>query len=568
MSEEGSSPANESMAVGAQHGIDLLHNPVVNKGTAFAEEEREALGLRGLLPPHVHTQEEQVMRVMENFHRKPSNLEKYIHMIALQDRNETLFYRVVLERIEEMMPIIYTPTVGQACQEYGHIFRRPRGMFISAEDRGRIADILRNWPGHDARIIVVTDGERILGLGDLGAFGMGIPVGKLALYTACAGVHPALCLPITLDVGTDNERLLNDPLYVGIRQHRLRGKAYDEFLDEFMTAAQEVFPHVLIQFEDFANRNAFRLLDKYRDSACTFNDDIQGTGAVALAGLYSALRITGGQLSELTVLFLGAGEAAIGIADIIVAAMVGEGLAEEEARNRCWLVDSGGLVVKSRSGLAKHKLPYAHDHAPLPDFLSGVESLKPAAIIGVSGQYGAFTKPVLEAMARLNDRPIIFALSNPTSKAECTAEQAYSWTQGRAVFASGSPFPPVTIGGKTYVPGQGNNAYIFPGVGFGAIACGARLVTDEMFFEAAKTLARQVSEADLERGLIYPPLAEIRDVSAAIATAVAEVAYRRELATQPRPADLRAHIEAHMYVPRYQSYISQERDWLGEMSIR
>jgi malate dehydrogenase (oxaloacetate-decarboxylating)(NADP+) len=417
-----------------------------------------------------------------------------------------------------------------------------------------VAEILRNWPCQDVRIIVVTDGERILGLGDLGAFGMGIPVGKLSLYTACAGVHPAQCLPVTLDVGTDNEGLLNDPLYIGIRQRRLRGRAYDKFVDEFMTAAQEVFPHALVQFEDFANINAFRLLSKYRDQVCSFNDDIQGTGGVALAGLYSALRITGGRLPEQTVLFLGAGEAAIGIADLIVAAMVGEGLSEGEARGRCWLVDSRGLVVKSRSGLAEHKLPYAHEHAPLPDFLAAVEALGPTAIVGVSGQPNTFTQTVLEAMARLNERPIIFALSNPTSKAECTAAQAYTWTEGRAIFASGSPFDPVTLGDKTFVPGQGNNSYIFPGVGLGAIACGARLVTDEMFFVAAQALARRVSESDLERGLIYPPLTTVREVSAAIAVAVVEVAYQRGLATQPRPDDLGAYIEAQMYLPRYQSY--------------
>jgi len=492
---------------------------------------------------------------MENFRRKPNDLERYIHMMALQGRNETLFYRIVLDHIEEMMPIIYTPTVGQACQEYGHIFRRPRGMFISAEDQGQMVEVLRNWPRHDVRIIVVTDGERILGLGDLGANGMGIPVGKLGLYTACAGVHPSKCLPITLDVGTDNGNLLKDPLYIGIRQRRLRGEAYDEFVDEFMNAAREVFPDVLIQFEDFANINAFRLLAKYRDRACTFNDDIQGTGAVALAGLYSALRIRGGKLSEQKVLFLGAGEAAVGIADLIVAAMQAEGLSEKEARNRCWLIDSRGLVVKGRAGLAPHKLPFAHDHAPLPDLLTAVEGLHPTAIIGVSGQHGAFTQPVLEAMARLNDRPIVFALSNPTSKAECTAEQAYIWTAGRAIFASGSPFAPVTLAGKTYVPGQGNNAYIFPGVGLGAVACGTRLVTDEMFFAAARALAQQVEEEDLERGLIYPPLTEIREVSAAIAAAVAEVAYRRGLATQPKPADLLEYIEAQMYVPRYKSYV-------------
>ncbi len=555
MTDKAENPSNYSPIPDDHTGVELLHDPALNKGTAFTKEERDALGLEGLLPPHIHTQEEQVKRVMENFRRKPNDLERYIHMMALQGRNETLFYRVVLDYIEEMMPIIYTPTVGQACQEYGHIFRRPRGMFISTADQGRMAKVLRNWTDQDVRIIVVTDGERILGLGDLGANGMGIPVGKLGLYTACAGVAPSQCLPITLDVGTDNQSMLEDPLYIGVRQHRLRGEAYDEFVDEFMTAAQEVFPDVLIQFEDFANVNAFRLLTKYRDKLCTFNDDIQGTGAVALAGLYSALRIRGGKLSEQKVLFMGAGEAAVGIANLIVAAMVGEGLSEEQARERCWLIDSGGLVVRSRSGLAPHKLPYAHDHAMLPNLLTAVETLHPTGIIGVSGQHGAFSQSVLEAMARLNGRPIIFALSNPTSKAECTAEQAYTWTNGQAIFASGSPFAPVTLAGKTYMPGQGNNAYIFPGVGLGAIACGARLVTDEMFFEAAHALAQQVFESDLEQGLIYPPLTEIREVSAAIAAAVAEVAYKRGLATQPKPADLLAHIKAQMYVPKYRSYV-------------
>ena len=555
MTEQEGNASSQSLLPDDEAGEDLLHDPALNKGTAFTKEERDALGLRGLLPPHVHTQEEQVLRVMENFHRKPNNLEKYVHMAALQGRNETLFYRVVLDYIEEMMPIIYTPTVGQACQEYGHIFRRPRGMFISAADQGQMVEVLRNWPNQDVRIIVVTDGERILGLGDLGANGMGIPVGKLGLYTACAGVHPSQCLPVTLDVGTENEGLLNDPLYIGARQRRLRGEAFDEFMDEFMIAVQEVFPQALVQFEDFANVNAFRLLEKYRQRQCTFNDDIQGTGAVALAGLYSALRIRGGALSEQTVLFLGAGEAAIGIANLIVAAMVSEGLSEEEARNRCWLIDSRGLVVKGRAGLATHKLPYAHDHEPLPDLLAAIEALHPTAIIGVSGQFGAFSQPVLAAMARLNERPIIFALSNPTSKAECTAEQAYTWTEGRAIFASGSPFPPVTLSEKTFVPGQGNNAYIFPGVGLGAIVSGASHVTDEMFFAAASALAHQVEVADLERGLIYPPLNEIREVSAAIAVAVAEVAYQRGLATQPKPDDLGAHIEAQMYVPRYRSYV-------------
>lgn len=555
MSDQSVDPKIQYKAAGSPRGVDLLHNPALNKGTAFSQKEREALGLLGLLPAHVQTQDQQARKVLENFGRKPTDLEKYIHMLALQDRNETLFYRVVIDNMETMLPIIYTPTVGQACQEYGLLFRRPRGMFLSADHQGQVAQILHNWPNEDVRIIVVTDGERILGLGDLGADGMGIPVGKLSLYTACAGVHPSLCLPVTLDVGTENERLLNDPLYIGLRQRRLRGEAYDAFVDEFMEAAQARFPNVLIQFEDFANINAFRLLRKYRDRVCTFNDDVQGTGSMALAGLYSALRIVGANLSDQKILFQGAGEAAIGIADMIVGAMMDEGLPENEARGRCWLVDSKGLVVRSRTGLAEHKLAYAHDHAPLPNLLAAIEALQPTALIGVSGQPGTFNQTVLQAMAQRNHRPIVLALSNPTSKAECTAQQAYTWTEGRAIFASGSPFAPVTLGDKTYVPGQGNNAYIFPGVGLGVLASGTRRVIDEMFFAAARALANQVSETDLAQGLIYPPIGSIRQVSAAIAVAVARVAYQRGLAAGPEPDDLPAYIEAQMYVPRYQSYV-------------
>ncbi len=536
-------------------GIDLLREPSLNKGTAFTEEERRALGLRGLLPPHVHSLETQVMRVMENFRKKPTDIEKYIYLMGLQDRNTTLFYRVIMDKIEEMMPIVYTPTVGRACQRYGHILRRPRGIFISAKDRGRVIDVLRNWPDQDVRIIVVTDGERILGLGDLGANGMGIPVGKLCLYTACAGIHPQLCLPVTLDIGTDNKKLLNDPLYIGLRQRRLHGEAYDYLVEELVMAVQELYPHALIQFEDFATHNALRLLKKYRDQVCTFNDDVQGTGAVGLAGLYSALRITGGKLRDQKILFLGAGEAGIGIANMLVYAMVDDGLSEKEARKRCWFVDSKGLVVRSRNNLAGHKLPYAHDYEYLSDFLSAVKSLRPTVIIGVSGQPKTFTRAVLEAMATCNQRPIVFAMSNPTSKAECTAEEAYTWTEGRAIFASGSPFAPVTLNGKTYVPGQGNNAYIFPGVGLGTIACEASFVTDEMFFAAAKALANEVSEGDLEQGRIYPPLTKIREVSAIIATAVAEVAYKQDIAKKAKPDDLPAFIRSQMYEPKYQRYV-------------
>jgi len=538
-------------------GVSLLRDPTLNKGMAFTEAERDTLSIRGLLPPHVLSQEEQVARILENFRRKPNNLEKFINLAALHDRNEALFFRIVIDHPDEMMPIIYTPTVGLACQQFGHIFQRPRGLFISANDRGKIANILRNWPYRDVAIIVVTDGERILGLGDLGANGMGIPVGKLALYTACAGVHPTQCLPVVLDMGTNNESLLADPLYIGLHRKRIAGAEYDEIVEEFIAATQEVFPGVVVQFEDFANHNAFRLLEKYRDRICTFNDDIQGTAAVALAGVFSALRVTGGKLSAQKILFLGAGEAATGIADLTVAAMVAEGCPADEARRNCWLVDSKGLVVASRTGLVGHKKPYAHEHAPVADFLSAVKALKPTAIIGVAAVGGTFTPEVLQEMARINERPIVFALSNPTSNSECTAEEAYRATGGKALFACGSPFDPVTLDGRKHVPRQGNNSYIFPGVGLAAVATRATRITDEMFMAAARALAEQVTPEDLAQGSLYPPLPRVRDVSAHIATAVAEVIFAGGYAAIPRPSDLEAYIRAQMYEPRYPSYVAR-----------
>jgi malate dehydrogenase (oxaloacetate-decarboxylating)(NADP+) len=540
---------------GLPRGAALLHDPVFNKGTAFGEAERGALGLRGLLPPHVHTIGEQVRRVMDNYRTKKTDLERYIHLVSLQDRNETLFYRVVVENLEEMMPIIYTPTVGTACQQYGHLFRRPRGVYLSARDKGRFRAILRNWPYRDVRVIVVTDGERILGLGDLGASGMGIPVGKLSLYTACAGINPANTLPVLLDVGTENEALLGDPLYMGIRRRRVRGRAYDGLVDEFITAAQRNFPRALIQFEDFANTNAFRLLEKYREKVLTFNDDIQGTASVTLAGLYSAMRITKRRLADQTILFLGAGEAGIGIGDLIVSAMVDEGLAPDEARQCCWFVDSKGLVVRGREGLAAHKIRYAHEHAPCPDLASAIEALEPTALIGVSTSPKAFDRSILQRMAGLNERPIVFALSNPTSKSECSAEEAYNWTGRRAIFASGSPFPPCVLNGRTYVPGQGNNAYVFPGIGLGAVACEARHITDRMFSEAARALADCVLESDLEMGRIYPSLKRIREVSAKIGAAVAAVAFKDGLARIRRPVNLLRHVKSVMWDPRYTAYV-------------
>ena len=542
---------NTQTPIALRQGVKILHDPVRNKGTAYTEAERDALKLRGLLPPRVHTMAEQELRVLGNIREKPTDLERYLYLLALQDRNENLFYRVIMNHLDEMMPIIYTPTVGKACQEFQHIYRKPRGFYVTLQDRGHIRDILQNWPHEDVKIIVITDGERILGLGDLGAQGMGISIGKLALYTACAGIHPTQCMPVMLDVGTNNEKLLNDPLYNGIERRRVRGQEYDDLFAEFVSAATEMFPNVLIQLEDFGNTNAFRLLEQYRHTNCVFDDDIQGTGAVAVAGIIAAMRITGGSLADQKILFLGAGEAGIGIADVFVAALREEGMSTEDARKHCWFVDSRGLLVAGRDNIAEHKEPYAHAGEFTADFLEAVKMLKPTAILGLSGQPASFTQPIIEAMAEINERPIIFALSNPTSKAECTAEQAYNWTDGRAVFASGSPFDPVTIDNRTFVPGQGNNAYIFPGVGLGIIVSQSRIVTDEMFLAAAHRLANQVSEADLERGRIYPSLSRIREVSALIAHDVAKMAYENGLTDKPEPADILADVHAHMYQPVY-----------------
>jgi malate dehydrogenase (oxaloacetate-decarboxylating)(NADP+) len=536
-------------------GMQLLHNPVLNKGTSFTEKERDLFRLRGLLPPRVFSQDQQVTRALENLRRKDSDLERYIFLMALQDRNEKLFYRLILDHLEEIVPIIYTPTVGQACQEYGHIFRRPRGIFVSLEDAGRVANLLCNWPYKDVRVIVVTDGERILGLGDLGADGMGVPVGKISLYTACGGIDPTVCLPVTIDVGTNNEELLKDPLYIGRGHHRVRGPAYDGLIKEFVEAVQGLFPQALIQFEDFGNKNAFRLLAEYRDKVCVFNDDIQGTAAVVLAGLHSASKFTGRPISEQRYLFFGAGEAGTGIADLLVEEMKRSGLSEKAARRSCWFIDSKGLVVNGRHDLAEHKVRYAHHHSFLTDPLAIIQAVRPAAIIGVSGQPGIFSEPILKGMAEINERPVIFALSNPTSKSECAAEAAYLLTGGRAIFASGSPFNPVMLNGRKFVPSQGNNAYIFPGLGLGIVASQSRRVTDTMLLAAARALANEVSEADLSEGRIYPPLSRIRQVSEKIARAVAEVAYAEGLADSPRPADLESSIREHVFVPSYASYV-------------
>ncbi len=536
-------------------GMELLHNPLLNKGTAFTADERKQLQLEGLLPPFVMTQEEQKIKVLASVRVQATDLDKYIYLTSLQDRNEALFYRLVIDEIEEFMPIIYTPTVGQACQEYGHIFRRPRGLYISSNDKGSIKKILSNWPHKNVDVIVVTDGERILGLGDLGADGMGIPVGKLSLYTICAGIHPERTLPITIDVGTNNEELLQDPLYIGLRQKRDIGDQYDSLLDEFMDATAHIFPNVLVQFEDFANRNAQRLLTKYRNNYCTFNDDIQGTASVVLGGLLSAMCIIKSSLDKQRILFCGAGSAAIGIADILCREMIHSGVDEKIARKNLYLFDSSGLISADREDLSEANLKYAQQVDIETNFSAAVKKLKPTIVIGVSGVGGVFEEKMVRNMTHENDRPIIFALSNPTTKSECTAEEAYSWSEGKAIFASGSPFDSVRLKGETYHPGQGNNAYVFPGVGLGIVASGATRVTDEMFLAAAHALADMMEYKNLERGTLYPALAEIRNVSKRIALAVALEVYNSDLASQPRPEKLEQHIEEIMYSPHYESYV-------------
>jgi len=536
-------------------GVSVLHDPRLNKSTAFTEEEREALGLTGLVPEGIDNEENQVRRVHFQLSRRPTNLGKYILLSSLQDTNETLFYRVLMSDPAQFLPIVYTPTVGEACEQFGHILRRPKGLYLSIKRKGRVREILRHWPERDVRFIVVTDGQRILGLGDLGANGMGISIGKLALYTACGGVPPEFTLPLLLDCGTDNEALLADPLYLGLRQRRPSTAELDEFVAEFVEAVQDIFPSCCIQFEDFAGVDAVRILERYRDRVCCFNDDIQGTAATALAGILSSLRITGGRLAEQTVMFLGAGSAATGIAGLLRRALESESLSSEAARARIWMFDANGLLENTRADLAPFQRPYSHAHAPCRDFVAAIESIQPTVLIGVSTAARAFDQRVIQAMARINQRPVIFPFSNPTSRSECTAEEAYRWSEGRAVFASGSPFPPVRIGDRTFVPGQGNNVYIFPAIGMAVYATRATRVTDEMFVAAARGVAEQVTPADLEAGLVYPPQANILTTEIHAAERVAEVILASGLAGIPRPTDLRTHILAHAYRPEYRSLI-------------
>ena len=531
-----------------KRGFDVLRDKTLNRSIAFGRRERQRLGLRGLLPHRVSTERQMVDRVMANLERLPRDIDRYMQLSALQERNERLFYQTVIEHIDRVLPLIYTPTVGEACREFSHIAREPKGFFITPDDRGEIRRILANWPEKNVRVIVVSDGQRILGLGDLGANGMGIPVGKLALYTACAGIPPEACLPIMLDVGTNNEELRNDMLYLGYPHRRLEGKAYFDLVEEFVTAVQSRYPGALIQFEDFLTPNAYALLKKYRERMLCFNDDIQGTAAVALAGVYASTRITGHRFSDVRIMFLGAGSAATGIADLMTAAFVDEGLSPDEARHHLWFVDVNGLLVKERTDLMEYNLPYAHDVKPL-GFVEAIDVVRPHVLIGATGAPGTFTRTVIERMGRINHRPAIFALSNPTSRAECTAEQAYAWSGGRAIFVSGSPFGPQTYEGKMLRPAQGNNAYVFPGIGLGAVACRARTLPDELFLAAARTLAGLVRQRDLDEGALYPPLREIRRISLAIAVSVATKAHAMNLASERQPANLRRSIGALMYKP-------------------
>ncbi|XP_020269225.1 NADP-dependent malic enzyme-like [Asparagus officinalis] len=485
-------------------------------------------------------------------------LQRYMALMDLQERNERLFYKLLIDNVEELLPVVYTPTVGEACQKYGSIFSRPQGLYISLKEKGKVLEVLRNWPERKIQVIVVTDGERILGLGDLGCQGMGIPVGKLSLYTALGGIRPSACLPVTIDVGTNNKKLLNDEFYIGLKRRRAAGQEYSELLEEFMSAVKQNYGEkVLIQFEDFANHNAFVLLEKYSKSHIVFNDDIQGTASVVLAGLVASLKLVGGTLGDHKFLFLGAGEAGTGIAKLIALEMSKQTkIPIEECRKKIWLVDSKGLIVSSRrESLQQFKKPWAHEHEPIKELIDAVKIIKPTVLIGSSGVGQTFTQEVVEAMTSFNEKPIILALSNPTSQSECTAEQAYTWSKGRAIFASGSPFGPVEYKGKTHISGQANNAYIFPGFGLGLVISGAIRVHEDMLLAASEALASQVTQENYDKGLIYPPFTNIRKISAHIAAKVAAKVYELGLASHlPRPSNLVEFAESCMYSPRYRSY--------------
>ena len=557
--ERDSITGEEYIAVDVR-GAPLLRDPFTNKSTAFTAAERAELGLDGLVPPAVSTMDQQLARVYENYRVKQTALERFIHLASLQDRNETLFFRLLHDHIDEMMPIVYTPVVGEACQQYSHIYRHPRGLYISYDQRNRIDAIFANHPRPPA-VIVVTDGERILGLGDQGVGGMGIPTGKLSLYTACAGIPPYLTLPILLDVGSDNQERLNDSLYLGLRHRRIRGPAYQDFVDRFVDAVTRVYPDTVLQWEDFLKGNAMAQLGRFRDRLCTFNDDIQGTAAVVAAGVFAALRITGQAMRDQRIVLGGAGASAQGIAGLLVSALREAGLSDEEAARRICMVDSRGLVTKARAELEEFKAAWARpveevatyacrnpEHVTLEET---VRIFKPTILVGTSGAAGLFTEAVVRAMAAVNDRPIVFPLSNPTSKSECTAEQAVHWSDGRAIVATGSPFNPVVYRGQTYRIGQGNNAFVFPGVGLGLWVGRVRRVTDAMFLDAARALAELVSSADLAQGAVFPQLTRIRDCSHAVACAVIRRGVAEGHASPAMLAGLEETVRRSMWFPDY-----------------
>jgi malate dehydrogenase (oxaloacetate-decarboxylating)(NADP+) len=535
----------------AKHGIELLRDPSLNKSTAFTEAEKQALGLVGLVPDIAETEQLQLQRVNLQLAQKPTDLERYIYLMNLLDHNETLFYRTVMSDPARFLPIVYDPTIGEACLKFGHIYRQTRGMYLSITRRGKVKEILKNWPQKDVRFICVTDGGRILGLGDLGANGAGIPIGKLQLYTACAGVPPQYLLPMYLDAGTNNEQYLHDPLYLGMRNTRPATTDLFSFVDEFVEAVQEVFPKCCIHFEDWTGADAVHLLQRYRDKYCVYNDDVQGTAGITLAGMINAAKLKGTKLKDEKYLFLGAGSAGIGLADLLCSALVAQGMNLTEAQSRVYMFDINGLLEASRTDLLDFQKPYAHQHAPTQDFVTAIESIKPSTIIGVSTIGGAFNQKVIEAMARINDRPVILALSNPTEHAECTPEQAYIWSKGKAIYAAGVQFEPVHYNGQTFLPGQANNFYIFPAVGMAIFATQAKRVTDEMFIEAGQAVADQVPSDLLKQGLLYPLQSNILETEIQTAARVAKLVFDADLARVARPTDMVTFIRQHVYKPEY-----------------
>jgi len=542
-----------------KRGIELLQDPALNKSTAYTETEKLAFGIVGLVPDVTETEDLQLNRVMMQLGHKNTDLDRYIYLINLLDHNETLFYRTVMSDPARFLPIVYDPTIGEACLKFGHIYRQTRGMYLSITRRGKVKEVLKNWPQRDVRFICVTDGGRILGLGDLGANGAGIPIGKLQLYTACAGVPPQYLLPMYLDAGTNNEQYLHDPLYLGLRRSRPSTEELYSFVDEFVEAIQEVFPKCCIHFEDWTGVDAVHLLERYRNKYCVYNDDVQGTAGIVLAGMINAAKLKGTKLSNEKYLFLGAGSAGIGLANLLCSALVEEGLTLKQAQEKVYMFDINGLLEQTRKDLVDFQKPYAHQHAPTRDFVAAIESIKPTTIIGVSTVGGAFTQKIIESMARINERPVVLALSNPTERAECTPEQAYTWSKGKAIYAAGVQFPPVHLNGRTFLPGQANNFYIFPAIGMAVFATQASRVTDQMFIEAARAVADQVPLDLLNLGMLYPLQSNILETEIQTAARVAKLVFNSGLARVERPNDMLAFIREHVYAPEYKDQTRASR---------